>query len=99
MIYTKSGEIAIEEWHRSFKLRQELFLDEFILMPDHLHTIVVLDMISQTNLNSSYLTERSQQGITGIKYSAFIDQRKHKPIGSPVCHRKPKSISSFIAGY
>jgi hypothetical protein len=36
------GKIATEEWFRSFEMRDELFLDEFILMPNHLHAIVGL---------------------------------------------------------
>jgi putative transposase len=36
------GEIAEEEWRRSAQLRRNLRLDEFILMPNHLHGVVWL---------------------------------------------------------
>lgn len=37
------GEIAEEEWQRSATIRAELLLDEFIVMPDHIHGIVIIE--------------------------------------------------------
>ncbi len=51
MIYNAFGKIAVAEWHKSFDMRQELFLDEFILMPNHLHAIIVLDGGGKCNNN------------------------------------------------
>jgi REP element-mobilizing transposase RayT len=34
------GEIVVQEWFRSFEIRDELILHQFILMPNHLHAIV-----------------------------------------------------------
>jgi len=31
------GKIVNEEWLKSFEIRDELFLDEYIIMPNHLH--------------------------------------------------------------
>ncbi|HET8810593.1 MAG TPA: hypothetical protein VFM65_10075 [Flavobacteriaceae bacterium] len=42
MIFSDFGKIVFDQWYKSFEIRQELFLDEFILMPNHLHAIVVL---------------------------------------------------------
>jgi len=36
------GEIAREEWLRSAILRPELYLGEFVVMPNHIHGIVVI---------------------------------------------------------
>jgi REP element-mobilizing transposase RayT len=36
------GKIAYEEWIRSATIRHEIRLDEFIVMPNHLHGIVIL---------------------------------------------------------
>lgn len=71
MILSEFGKIAEEEWHKSFEIRKELILDEFIIMPYHLHAIIIID---KTNDASRYSEE-------------------------PEFHRKPKSISSFVAGY
>lgn len=37
------GKIVDAEWHKSFEIRNELFLDEYIIMPNHLHAIVVIN--------------------------------------------------------
>ena len=42
MILSDYGEIVKNEWHKSFEIRQELILDEFVIMPNHLHAIVIL---------------------------------------------------------
>lgn len=42
MILSDFGKIVSREWYKSFKIRNELFLDEFIIMPNHLHAILIL---------------------------------------------------------
>jgi len=37
------GKIVDAEWHKSFEIRDELFLDTSIIMPNHLHAILVID--------------------------------------------------------
>ena len=36
------GKIVRDEWERSFHIRSELILDEYIIMPDHMHAIVCI---------------------------------------------------------
>jgi len=36
------GKIAYDKWYVSFKIRNELILHDFVLMPNHLHAIIVL---------------------------------------------------------
>jgi len=36
------GEIVREEWQRTPIVRPEVMLDEFVIMPDHLHGIIVI---------------------------------------------------------
>ncbi len=43
MILSDFGKIVENEWYKSFEIRSELFLDEFILMPNHLHAIIILE--------------------------------------------------------
>ncbi|MGM0545474.1 MAG: transposase [Bacteroidota bacterium] len=42
MILNKYGQIAKKEWFRTEKLRDNVCLDEFIVMPNHLHGIIEL---------------------------------------------------------
>jgi REP element-mobilizing transposase RayT len=76
MILSEFGKIANDEWFKSFQIRKELKLDEFIIMPNHLHAIVVID------------------GNDARPCIATIPE-----LSSKIFQRKPKSISSFVAGY
>jgi REP element-mobilizing transposase RayT len=42
MVLTAAGQIAKEEWLKSAELRKEVDLDEFVIMPNHVHGIVRL---------------------------------------------------------
>jgi hypothetical protein len=42
MILSEMGKIVDSEWYKSFEIRHELFLDEYILMPNHLHAIRII---------------------------------------------------------
>ncbi len=42
MILNEWGEIVVEEWGRSEKMREDVVLDAFIVMPNHVHGIVCL---------------------------------------------------------
>lgn len=43
MMLSEFGTIVHNEWIKSFEIRNELFCDEYIIMPNHLHAIVVLN--------------------------------------------------------
>ena len=100
MIANNFGKIAIDEWYQSFEIRQELYLDEFILMPNHLHAIVKLE-----NNKTGETDGRSERPfgstITPRPFGSTITPRPFgytTSIPQPFI-RKPKSISSFVAGY
>jgi len=80
MVFSDFGTLALTEWNKSFKMRQELFLDEFQFMPNHLHAIVVLK--KSFGSGGSHV---ESHGRASLQEKHFI--------------RKPKSLSSFIAGY
>lgn len=43
MILNQIGKIVTQEWLKSAEIRQEITLDEWIIMPNHLHGIVVIN--------------------------------------------------------
>ena len=43
MILNQIGKIVAQEWLKSAEIRQEIELDEWIIMPNHLHGIVGID--------------------------------------------------------
>ncbi len=42
MALNAHGRIACEEWGRSAQMRREIQLDEFVVMPNHVHGIVII---------------------------------------------------------
>lgn len=54
VILSDWGRIVEKEWLYSFDLRKELSLDQYVIMPNHIHAIVVLD--------KGYLNLRDRHG-------------------------------------
>ena len=42
MVMSKFGSIVEKEWRKTSKIRKEIELDTFIIMPNHLHGIIVI---------------------------------------------------------
>ena len=102
MILSDFGKIVETEWHKSFKIRDELLLDEFQLMPNHLHAIIVLEKTNSGNDNDSTNSRDSQDSHveTHGRASLQLSQSSQSPESpQPQLFRKPKSISSFIGGF
>ncbi len=97
MILTDFGKIVDEQWHKSFQIRNELFLDEYIIMPNHLHAIVVLD---KTDCDDNAIGgNRIIVGIVNTYGRAYQQSQPPPTITRNMPIRKPKSLSSFVAGF
>lgn len=110
MILSDFGKIVENEWYKSFEIRSELFLDEFILMPNHLHAIIILEKIKNektTNMNGlhgthgtgTHGTHVETHGRASLQSPEQSIKQSIKQSIEPIFIRKPKSISSFIAGF
>ncbi len=98
------GKIVKHEWLKSFEIHNELILDKYIIMPNHLHCIVIIDkndMDNETNDDGSDGSHDLHDLHVETHSSASLQQRHQQPPEqSPNSFfRKPKSISSFIAGF
>jgi putative transposase len=80
MILSDFGQIVEDAFSKSFEIRKELLLHEFILMPNHLHALVEILPQNANELPNQPLPKD-------------CDSENKMP------NRKPKSISSFIAGF
>jgi len=91
------GKIVETEFLKSFEIRNELLLDEFIIMPNHLHAIIVLDRpeIDLDGTNGSH----GLQVETHCRASLQQRDRQRDQQSPNSFIRKPKSISSFMAGF
>ncbi len=92
------GKIVKTELLKSFEIRDELFLDEYIIMPNHLHTIIVLNK-NETNNNldgSDGLHDLHDSHVETHGRASLQSTEQSEP---PKLIRLPKSISSFMAGF
>ena len=87
---SEMGDIMKEEWLKSFHIRQELYCEAFVIMPNHIHAILRIDnkmnvdretdVVVETHGRASLRRTTGNIGNTGIAF------------------REPKSVSSFVAG-
>ena len=113
MMLNDWGQIVYDEFFKSFELRVELFLGEFVLMPDHLHAIVIMDKTKCTDIgaNGDGLQGDLSHGDVWTHGRVWAHNRveKHGRASLPQpqqpqptstqFQRQPKSISSFVAGF
>lgn len=88
MMLSDIGKIVETEWEKSFLIRQELTLDEYIIMPNHIHAIIIL---KQPEKPPGATNDHAE--IAGVQMHGRASLSRH------FFHRMPKSISSFIAGF
>ncbi len=91
------GKIAAQEWLRTSQLRPEFQLDEWIVMPNHLHGIVLIKDGIRLDKNDELRAGDVNSNILGIR------DAKSNNLGArdAPLHRqqKPNSLSSFVAGF
>lgn len=93
------GEIVVQEWFRSFEIRDELILHQFILMPNHLHAIVEIQNKNRGKMMDGGWTVGDTTVQTHGRASLRSDDHQSRDINHHPPVRLPKSISSFIAGF
>jgi len=84
------GKIVDEEWQRTGALRPEIILDEYIIMPDHFHAIVIIT--EPANPVGAYSNAPNP---APAHCCEDWDVRAH-------CHaplRVPRSLSSLVSGF
>jgi REP element-mobilizing transposase RayT len=111
MCLNQVGKLVAQEWLNSSKIRQEIELDEWIIMPNHLHGIVVI-----TDEGVNIENQRANIGSEGTRVEGVIgkgamgkDAMGEGAMGKGASlaplrgdgwqRRKPKSLSSFIGGF
>lgn len=62
MVLSETGQVAEAQWQKSAALRNELELDEFVIMPNHVHGIVWLKGGGAPNLSDASSLPRPQFG-------------------------------------
>lgn len=88
------GEIVLQGWNDSFVMRAELFCDQFVIMPNHIHGIIIIEKPVHHADNVETHGRASQ-------FHAVIPTETHSRASLPSHppYRTPKSVSSFISGF
>lgn len=95
MVLSEMGKIVNAEFLKSFEIRDELFLHEYVIMPNHLHMIVEIcnPTVEPHGLTVEPHGRAVQQSDRSDQKSGLESIKRNMPI------RLPKSISSFMAGF
>lgn len=103
MILNQFGKIAENELLISSKIRKELILDKYIIMPNHIHCIVCInyEKCLIVNSNKTVNTHNMENGCKKIVDAyRIVDAHGRAHLrGNAKLNRQKQSISSFIAGY
>jgi len=83
MVLSEFGKIVEEKWFESFEIRKELYYDEFIIMPNHIHAILII------NHPNTFVNRKDK----------YTDVNNDNTCSRSPLQRQPKSISSFMAGF
>ncbi|MFN4844547.1 MAG: transposase [Dolichospermum sp.] len=94
IILNNFGQLIKEEWLKSAEIRKEIEFDDFVIMPNHFHGIVIINQ----EINSDFMKNDVdfQDNNVGANGRAPLQQIQSS---RPKISMKPKSISSLIAGF
>ncbi len=90
MILNELGKIVQEEWLKTPEIRKEIELDEFIIMPNHLHGIVIICTDDLVGANGRSPLQLAESGRSPLQ----IRTNGRSPL-----RMQPKSVSSLMAGF
>ncbi|UYN89655.1 MAG: hypothetical protein KIT08_00070 [Anaerolineales bacterium] len=85
IVLHEAGQIVVEEWRKTSDLRSDVSLDEFVVMPDHFHAILLLQ---GKPLASDGSPNRNSLGA-----------HRGAPLHNSRLRREPNSLGSIIAGF
>lgn len=84
MVLNDLGRIVETEWERTEIIRKEITLDEFVIMPDHMHGIIIIDHVAD---------------LVGAHDRAPLPEMSGLQDVQAPLHRIPGSLGSIIAGF
>ncbi|MDB9423713.1 transposase [Microcystis aeruginosa CS-564/01] len=90
MYLNQLGKIVADEWLKTCKIRPNFQLDEWVIMPNHFHVIVIINDYSDDNQSLGNGQSASRFGRT--QFDKLTDH-------DALPQQKPNSLSSCIAGF
>jgi len=97
------GAIVADEWQKSSTIRQEIELDEWVVMPNHFHGIVIINNPVGANDNPVGANDNpvgANDNPVGANDNPVGANGRSPLHNDPTSQRmKPKSLSSLMAGF
>lgn len=69
------GMIVLEEWRKSTLIRENIRLDEFVIMPDHFHAIVVIEYSMSNQEPGKFESPSKNLGSLVRSFKSAVTQR------------------------
>lgn len=97
MRHNDIGKIALNEWTRTPELRPNISLDAFVIMPNHLHGIIIINgVIGEKSRNDNFPIHGDFFHRTGTVHSAPTAPTSSAPKENPVYEQFGKPTSNTI---
>ena len=111
MILNEYGKIADAEWRNSSQIRKEIILDEFIIMPNHIHGIIYITNLFHQNVGATGGSPEIKLRSPEINTTRAMVSKSRATSRSPLqnqyvrdqytksCEPRSKSIGAFVGGF
>lgn len=89
MKLNECGKIAHNEWIKTFEMRTNLEIDEFVIMPNHVHLIVYIkeNNHQEENVNRPFRSPSDNLGSIIRGYKSAVSQKLKDYIPHPIWQR------------
>ena len=87
------GKITVREWLRTFQIRENIQLDEYMVMPNHFHGIIILTEKEGHNSLCPYKNNQKSDNRRGTMYRAHPST--YESFGKPISGSIPTIIRLF----
>ena len=76
--YSNEGKIVNEEWLKTMQIRPYVVLDEYVVMPNHIHGIITLLKDSELRHETTHRVVSTNQSLKPNSLGSIIGQFKSK---------------------
>ncbi len=97
MVLNELGEIVCEEWVKSAEIRNEIQIDEFVVMPNHFHAIVYI--YNNPGSGDRESVRMTSQDLIPVGAYGHISRTGDRPVAPTKNGPRPHSLGALIAGF
>jgi REP element-mobilizing transposase RayT len=93
------GEIVQEEWFRSATIRKEIELDAWMVMPNHVHGIVIITPVGAHGHVPELSIAPRGAAAHDVGAHGYAPPRAHGHVPLQIPPRRPRSLATFVGGF